>query len=289
MLFGFHLRHVRRVTSRITSRTATRITNRITTRPGSQPIGHKYLHERDWPPTVPRDARCSFSIGDRTLCVNHPRSPVGGPTARPADSRRASNTWVGPGSSGPRLDPRRCSARTFEQHGADVQNAKKSARSSHRFAISQACVGVGALTAIVIVIVIREACGVVETWVRPDRPSTGVSLFRATHAWRSSVLAGRRETGRLRCGRWRVLVRNHSCARGDQDQPSGEPTGVITSYPNHHWTRATSGGGALRARAIAVAIIARTPGLRRPAQSAVEALRRCGQRDGSSVQIDPIP
>ena len=43
MLFGFHLRHVRRVTSGVTSRPATR----ITTRPGSQPIGHKHLHERD--------------------------------------------------------------------------------------------------------------------------------------------------------------------------------------------------------------------------------------------------
>ena len=59
---------------------------------------------------------------------------------------------------------------TCEQHGADVQNAKKSAKSSHRFAISEACVGVGAVTAIVIVI--RETCDV-ETGVRRDRAIDG--------------------------------------------------------------------------------------------------------------------
>ena len=164
MLFGFHLRHVRRVTSRITSRTATR----ITTRPGSQPIGHKHLHERDLATDRAEGPMCSFSTGDRTLC--DPRFGGRRSHSQAADSRRASDTQVVPGSRGPRLDPRRCSARTFEQHGADVQNAKKSEKSSHRFAISEACVGVGAVTAIVIVI--REACGV-ETGVRRDRAIDG--------------------------------------------------------------------------------------------------------------------
>ena len=60
--------------------------------------------------------------------------------------------------------------------GATVQNAKKSAKSSHRFAISEACVGVSAVAAIVIVIVIvvviRETCDV-ETGVRRDRAIDG--------------------------------------------------------------------------------------------------------------------
>jgi hypothetical protein len=96
------------------------------------------------------------------------------------------------------------------------------------------------VTAIAIAIVIREACGVVETWVRRDRAIDGISVFRATHAWRSSVLPGRRETGRLRCGRRRVLARNHSRPPGDQGRPGGEPTGVIMSSANHHCTRPTS-------------------------------------------------
>ena len=53
--------------------------------------------------------------------------------------------------------------------GATVQNAKKSAKSSHRFAIPEACVGVSAVTAIVI----RETCDVVETGVRRDRAIDG--------------------------------------------------------------------------------------------------------------------
>ena len=112
-------------------------------------------------------------------------------------------------------------------------SAKKSARSSHRFAISESCVGVRVVLAIVIVIVlmIRETCDVVET---------GVSRGRAINGWlgvQGSARVeveyagwppgdGSVEVWPLARSRPEPLLRT-----GDQDRPGGESTGVITSYP----------------------------------------------------------